>query len=138
MLGAVYLALAVLGSAGAAWATEPPVVVGEIGTRPVGGADWSKTLRRALEREIALLPPMQAPRSKRFVLAASVVKLERLDGSAGTSCTVSVVVRDQKSGSIRSILEGRARLQGSAEGDDAALVEAAAHAALVGLPDALR
>ena len=138
LLGAVYLA-AILTSATTALAADPPVVVGEVGTRVVGDqADLPKELRRALEREIANLVLRQVPRAKRFVLSASVVKLERQEDQRAVSCTVSVVLREKKSGAIRAILEGRARatIEGS-EGESAAL-EAAARASIASLPEALR
>ena len=62
LLGAVYL-VAVLTNASTVLAADPPVVVGEVGTRVVGDhADLPKELRRALEREIANLVLEQAPR----------------------------------------------------------------------------
>lgn len=140
-VGAVYL-VAVLASTRAVLAAEPPpVVVGEVGTRVLGGTgDLPKTLRRVLEREIASLALRQASRSRRFVLSASLVKLEHqaTTDSESVSCTVSVVLREQKSGAIRAIIEGRARatLQGN-EGEAVAL-EAAARAAIASLPDAVR
>lgn len=138
-LWAVSLGLAVLGSTGTVFAADPPVVVGEVGMRvPAGNADLPKALRRVLEREIADLALHQSARSQHFVLSASLVKLERLENAVGVSCTVSVVLREKKSGAIRAILEGRARatLQG-AEGESVAL-EAAARAALASLPEAVR
>ena len=138
LLGAVYL-VAILTSATTALAADPPVVVGEVGTRVIGDhADLPKELRRALEREIASLVLRQVPRAKRFVLSASVVKLERQEDPRAVSCTVSVVLREKKSGAIRAILEGRARatIEGS-EGESAAL-EAAARASIASLPEALR
>jgi len=97
LLGAVYL-VAILTSATTVFAADPPVVVGEVGTRLVGDrADLPKELRRALEREIANLVLRQVPRAKRFVLSASLVKLERQEDPRAVSCTVSVVLREKKS-----------------------------------------
>ena len=137
LLGAVYL-VAILTSASTVLAADPPVVVGEVGTRVAGDhADLPRALRRVLEREIANLVLQQAPRAKRFVLSASLVKLERQEDKT-VSCMVSVVLREKKSGAIRAILEGRARatIEGS-EGESAAL-EAAARASIASLPEALR
>ncbi len=138
LVGAVYL-VAVLASTRTVLAAEPPVVVGEVGTRVLSGnADQPKALRRVLEREIATLALRQSPRSKRLVLSASLVKLERQEETQSVSCTVSVVLREQKSGAIRAILEGRARamVQGT-EGESVA-IEAAARAAVASLPEAVR
>jgi hypothetical protein len=141
LVGAVYLVVVLAGTRAVHAAEPPPVVVGEVGTRVLGGnGELPKALRRVLEREIATLALGRAPRSKRFVLSASLVKLEHqaTTDPESVSCTVSVVLREQKSGAIRAILEGRARaaVQGN-EGESMAL-EAAARAAIASLPEAVR
>jgi hypothetical protein len=139
VLGAVYF-LSVLAMASPALASEPaPVVVGEVVTRVQNsGTDLPKELRSSLEREVANLALRQVGRHQRFVLSASLVKLEHqvVAGSESVSCTVSIVLREQKSGAIRAILEGRARAQGN--DGESVVVDAAARAALASLPDALR
>lgn len=138
LVGAVYLLIA-MATARTALAAEPPVVVGEVGTRVVGGnVDQPKMLRHVLEREIATLGLWQSPRAKHFILSASIVKLERQEDPGIVSCTVSIVLRETKSGTIRAILEGRARAsaQGS-EGETVAL-EAAGRAAVGSLAEAVR
>jgi hypothetical protein len=139
LVGAVYFGV-VLASASLAHAADPPpVAVGEVGTRvSSGNVDLPKALRGVLEREIATLALRQAPRSKRFVLSASLVKLERLQDTGAVSCTVSVVLREQKSGAIRAILEGRARATLQGNDDESMALEAAARAAIASLPEAVR
>jgi hypothetical protein len=136
----MYFGLAALVITGTVVAAEPPpVVVGEVGTRVVGvNADLPKALRRVLEREIPNLALHRPPRSKRFVLSASLVRLERLQNAEGVSCTVSIVLREQKSGAIRAILEGRARATLQGDEGEAVALEAAARAAIASLPEAVR
>jgi hypothetical protein len=142
LVGAVCFGLAVLASTGTATAADPPpVVVGEVGTRVLGGnGNLPKALRLVLEREIANLALGRAPRSKRFVLSASLVKLEHqaATDTESVSCTVSVVLREQRSGAIRAILEGRARATAQGDEGESVALEAAARAAIASLPDALR
>src|SRR5262249_33954449 len=101
--------------------------------------DLPKELRRVLEREIVALPIHQ-PRSKRFILSASLVKLERraADDAESVSCTVSIVVREQKSGAIRAILEGRAKATVPDGDGESIALEAAARSAIASLPEAIR
>src|SRR5262245_32107714 len=109
LMGAVYLAVAMVAHAAPALAADPPkVVVGEVGARVAGSSELPRALRRALERELSALSLGRAPRAKGFVLSASLVKLEH-QADETVSCTVSVVLREQKGGAIRAILEGRAR-----------------------------
>jgi hypothetical protein len=139
LLGAVYFLTLLAVSRAALAAEPPPVVVGEVATQvPASGLDVSKTLRSSLEREVANLALRPVGRRQRFVLSASLVKLEHqaIAGSESVSCTVSIVLREQKSGAIRAILEGRARAQGNDM--ESVVVDAAARAAVASLPDAMR
>src|SRR5262245_12316590 len=126
--GAVCLALALVASASSARGEDAkPVVIGEVGTRVTRSRfDLRKALRRALERELAALDVRAKGSSKRFVLSASVVKLEARKTAPGVECAVSAVLREQRSGAIRAIITGRAEAE--LDGDEAELgaVEAAA------------
>ena len=117
-----------------------PVVVGEVGTRVArSDVDLPKALRRALERELAGLDVAKIGRAKRYVLSASVVKLEgRREGARGVACAISFVLREQKSGAIRAVLVGRA--EADAEGNAAELdaLDAAARGAVASVPEAMR
>src|SRR5262245_16009471 len=125
-------ALAALVVAWPAQAKDPEVViVGEVGaaiTRP--NVDLPKVLRHAIERELSALAFDQRARRERYVLSASLVKLE--GRATKVECTVSVVLRERKSGAIRVITEGKARVDGAGETSSSELevIEAAAHGAL--------
>jgi hypothetical protein len=115
------------------------VVIGEVGTRVTRARlDLPKALRRALERELATLDVRAAGSSKRFVLSASLVKLEGRKASPGVDCAVSAVLREQRSGAIRAIITGRAAAE--FEGDEAELgaIDAAVHGAVASVPAAMR
>jgi hypothetical protein len=132
-------AASILVIARGARADERPVVVGEVGTRVArAGVDLRGALRSALERELAALDIGTTGRAKRWVLSASVVKLEGRRAGAGVECAVSVVVREKKSGAIRAVLSGRAETD--AEGSDAvlAVLDAAVRGAVAAVPAAVR
>jgi hypothetical protein len=121
-------------------AAEPPVVIGEVGTRVSrAGVDLRRVVLYALQRELAQLA--LETRGKKYVLSASLV---RLDGGKDAApnrieCTISVVLREAKSGAIRAIVEGKGRAEGEpGSGIELAIVEAAVHAAMSGVPDAVR
>jgi len=121
-------------------AEDRPVVVGEVATKVArAGVDLPRLLRRALERALATLDVGASGRGGRWVLSASVVKLEaRRSGTPGVACAVSVVLREKKSGAIRAVLAGRAETD--AEGSDAELdvLDAAVRGAVAAVPAAVR
>jgi hypothetical protein len=136
---AVYLMViaAMVSGARVAWADDAPVVVGEVATRVSRPhVDLPKALRRALEREVAALGLRTAGGSKRYVLSASLVKLE--GGSSPVRCTVSAVLRERKSGAIRAIVEGRAESDERGESAELDALDAATRGAVASLPNALR
>jgi hypothetical protein len=137
--GAVCLALALVACASGARADDGrPVVIGEVGTRVTRARlDLPKALRRALERELAALDVAKVS-SKRFVLSASLVKLEGRKTSPGVECAVSAVLRESRSGAIRAIVTGRAEAE--FEGDQAELdaLDAAVRGAVASVPAAMR
>jgi hypothetical protein len=121
-------------------AAEPPVAIGEVGTRVSrGDVDLRAVVRSALEREMKTI--VLETRGKRYVLSASLVRLDagKQPGADRIEGTVSVVVREAKSGAIRAILEGKSRAEGQPGSSlDVAVVEAAVRAALAALPEAVR
>ncbi len=112
----------------------PKVAVGEVSTVD-GKPDTESTIRSTLAQE---LPKVQVPQGKRFVVSASLVKLEtKTSGSqATTSAVVSLAVRDAKNGAIRGLVNGTSQMNGRA--DDAAsrraVVEHAVRGATKSLP----
>ncbi len=113
------------------------VVVGEVATRVTRpNVDLPKALRQALEREVASLALGNAARSKRYVLSASLVRLD--GGASPVRCMVSAVLRERKSGAIRAIIEGRAESPEQGEAAELDALDAATRGAVASLPDALR
>jgi hypothetical protein len=120
-------------------AADPPVTVGEVGTRVVRrDVDLAQIVRKAFEREIRALS-VATPRQT-YVLSASLVRLDAgMPGAPRTECMVSAVLREKKSGAIRAMIEGKARADGTASTEAAiGTVEAAVHGAATALPQALR
>jgi hypothetical protein len=137
---AVYLALACFAFAARAGAEDgKPVVIGEVASRVTHArVDVSKALRRALERELAALEFGAKDPKARYVLSASLVKLEERKAGPGVKCAVSAVLRERQSGAIRAIITGRA--EADAQGDEAELgaIDAAVRGAVASVPAAMR
>jgi hypothetical protein len=122
-----------------AHAADPPVTVGEVGTRVTRpDLDLVSVVRKAFERELRSLD-IKA-RRERYVLSASLVRLDGgVAGAAGTECLISAVLRDKKSGAIRAMIEGTARADGRASTETAiGTVEAAVHGAAKAVPQAVQ
>lgn len=113
---------------------DPPVAVGEVST-VVGNEDATKTIRSTLAEELA---KVKAPAGKKFIVSATLVKLETktAGGDATTSAVVSLAVRDAKDGAIRGVVNGSGAVVAHA-GDATAtksVVEAAVRGATKSLP----
>src|SRR5689334_10693163 len=136
---AVCLALALFAWAPSVRADDArPVVIGEVGTRVTRARlDLPRALRRALERELANLEVSSKGPSKRFVLSASIVKLEGRKAAPGVECTVSAVLREQRSGAIRAILTGRAEAEFDGEEAELGALAAAVRGAVSSVPAAM-
>jgi hypothetical protein len=117
---------------------QAPVVIGEVATRVKRAkVDLPKALRRALEREIAALSLAGA---RRYVLSASLVRLEgRKPGApAGVRCTVSTVLREERSGAIRAVIVGKAEADYDGEQAELGALDAAVRGAVAFVPAAMR
>jgi hypothetical protein len=80
----------------------PPVAVGEVDA-PQG--DAAAAIKSTLSEE---LPKLKLPAGRKFIVSASLVKLEtRQSGvDATTQAIVSLAVRDAKNGAIRGVING--------------------------------
>ncbi len=141
---AVYLATAfylMLPPATARAEDRGPVVIGEVATRVTRArVDLPAALRRALEREIAALHVVGTKRSKRYVISASIVKLEQRNAgtAGGVECAVSAVLREGRSGAIRAVLTGRAEAEQDGEDAELMVLDAAVRGAVSSVPSAVR
>lgn len=133
----------VLGAASSSDAAERPIAIGEIALPAAhGDSSLAAAMRASVERELAGLDLSRAPRGKRWVLSASLVRLEaETDGRvARVSCVVSTVVREAKGGAIRAIIEGKARAENDPSHRTQAelgALDAAVHGAIVAVPSVL-
>jgi hypothetical protein len=124
-------------------ASDRPIAIGEIAT-PAAHDDpaLAAAMRASVERELAGLDLSRVPRGKRWVLSASLVRLEAetAGGVARVSCVVSTVVREARGGAIRAIIEGKAKAENDpthrAQAELGAL-DAAVHGAIVAVPSVL-
>jgi len=132
------LVLAIWLSSGAqdARGDEPKVLVGEVSTT-VGRDEIVPALKKTLLAEVA---KVQVPVGKRFVVSASLTKLEtKTNGNdATTSCVISIAVRDS-TGALRGMTNGRGTIV-TKRGDltaEKSVLEAAVRGATRGLPDVM-
>ena len=107
-----------------------PVAVGKVRTK-VKSRSWLQPadFRRVVERELEQIDMTQVKTRDRFVLEATVTKLETRSTSDRTeaTCVVSGMLTRKSGGAVRAILRGRARAQ-----DGPKKVQAAERAALEG------
>ncbi len=122
----------------------PPVVLGKVSTK-LRSQHWLKPpeFRRLLERELAQLDMTQVKTTDRFVLEATVTKLETRTTSEKTeaTCIVSGMLTRKAGGAVRAILRGRARASDAPSNKRAAeraAVEGAVHSALSRVGEALQ
>ena len=114
---------------------DQPVAVGEV-TAPQ--EDAAKTIKNTLAEELA---KVKVPSGKKFIVSASLVKLEtKTSGSdATTQAVVSLAIRDAKDGAIRGVINGTGLVK-SKPGDATAstiVVETAVRGATKNLPTVL-
>lgn len=124
-------------------ARHPTVSVGEV-TVKFAGADASteQRLRFLLGREIDRLRIDSERRQDRYVLSASLVRMDARESKDGArvNCVVSATLRQARTGTLQAMLRG----SGTAEDDRDAIngakeraLEAAVYGAVRRLPEAL-
>jgi hypothetical protein len=120
-----------------------PVAVGKVSTKLKG--HWLKPaeLRRVVERELAQIDLTQVKTDDRFVLEATVTKLETRSTAERTEamCVVSGMLTRKSGGAVRAILRGRARAQDGpkkVQAAERAAVEGAVRSALSRVEEALQ
>jgi hypothetical protein len=122
------------------YAVAPSVALGEVSTRVVrADVDLGELLRAAVLEQLETLDAPRGGAKGPVILSASLVRMET-DG-ARVTCVVSATLRTARGGTMIAIVEGRAGVE-----TDAPItlplvrqaVLAAAHAAIVRVPEALR
>lgn len=133
-LVAALLMTATFATAPALLADGSPVVVGEVSTS-VGHEEVVPVMRSALATNLA---EVKIPAGKKFIVSASLTKLEtKTDGAkTTTSCVVSLALRDAKDGVLKGVVQGNAMIAGAASPkENDALVAAAIHGAAKGVSE---
>jgi hypothetical protein len=105
--------------------------------------DPADFLRKSLERQLARVDWSKAQDRGPFVLSTSLVRLDTRtsDDAAKVSCVVSMMLRDQKQGTVRALVENTARTQDSSQAVLSAehdALDAAVRGAVRSLPEAMR
>lgn len=111
---------------------EGPVAVGEV---TASQEDAARTIKSTLAEE---LPKVKVPAGRKFIVSASLVKLEtkQSGGDATTQAVVSLAIRDAKDGAIRGVINGTGYVKSKA-GDPTVtrmVVETAVRGATKNLP----
>lgn len=105
------------------------------------GRDLSRDLRDAVTREVDGLDMSGAPRGARFVLSASLVKLEtsQRGETVASRARVTLALKEAKRGALLAVIDGAATAEG-ARGDERAERDAllgAVKGAMTGVPKAV-
>jgi len=125
-------------------ARPSPVTLAEVGSRATSTklGNVTELLRRDVESELAAIDWTKAKVNRRYVVSASVVRLDSELRDAGllASCTVSATLRDER-GAILAVLEGRARAEespGAAARAERDALAVAVRGAITAIPEAIR
>jgi hypothetical protein len=138
------LSAALVMAAPLAGAGQVPLALGKVTTRvPRNSESLRNAFRSAVERELESINLSAVKPADRYVLSASLVKMETsADGDrAHATCVVSATLTKQRGGALHAIISGRARVEDApAEARSAELsaMRAAVHNALARVPEALR
>lgn len=127
--------LVTLSAPALAIADGSPVAVGEVSAPQ---EDAARAIKSTLSEELAKL---KLPAGKKFIVSASLVKLETKQSGADatTQAVVSLAVRDAKNGAIRGVINGSGLVKSRA-GDPTVtktVVETAVRGATKNLPTVL-
>jgi len=121
-------------------APPPRVALGQITAR--AGKDRARLaaeLRRVLSEELAALDLGRAAARERWVLSASVVRLETRATAEGSESTCMISATLERAGALHAVVRGSARaLEAPASEAESSALRAAARGALRRLPEALR
>jgi len=123
-----------------AGATPQPVTLGQITAR--AGKDRSRLaaeLRKVLSEELAVLELGKRASRDRWVLSASLVRLETRQTPEGVESTCVISATLERAGALHAVVRGTARaLDAPATEAESSALRAAARGALRRLPAALQ
>ncbi|MFW5741060.1 MAG: hypothetical protein ACOC1F_11915 [Myxococcota bacterium] len=121
-----------------------PVALGAVTTRVQRPhIDVPKAFKSEVVRQLRSIDLSDIPDAKHVVLSASLTRLDtRRDGRrAHSSCVVSATLTKKEDGALVAILRGKARAEDHVHeqtSNELAVMRAAVHSAMRGIPNALR
>jgi hypothetical protein len=124
-------------------ALERPIALGEVGASPGARVELTRELRQALEQEIGLIDfGRHRPRS-RYVLSATLVKLDSVTEtqSVRATCVISVALRRERDSALQAVIHGRAtaeQAKSESESARASALRAAVQSALRRVPETVK
>jgi hypothetical protein len=137
------LALACAALAPAASAAERPVALGNVVVPEERSVEAARHLRRALEDGLDGVDFGRAPVRSRFLLSATLVKLESVseNKTVRTTCVISLALTRQHDSTLQAVINGRAMAEDAQAASEATRDDAlrgAVHSALSRLPELVR
>lgn len=134
--------IAVLCVAPSADAGKPPISIGRISTRVPKRADVRRELESAVQRELGRIDWSGVRGKQRYVLSASLTKMETVTegGQSESTCVVSATLT-REGGALHAVLQGRARAvdrRAAARDAELGALRAAVRSAIGRVPEALR
>ncbi len=135
-------AAALASAAPRAGAGQAPLALGKVTTRG-DSKSLEIAFKAAVEHELAGIDLSTIKPADRYVLSASLVKMDTLaEGDrAHATCVVSAVLTRQRGGALHAIISGRARVEDASaktRSTELSAMRAAVHNALIRVPEALR
>jgi hypothetical protein len=132
----------------ATWSTpgdarEQPIALGQVSTPSERGVQAEQRLRQAIEDGLHTVDFGRAPVRSRFVLSATLVKLESVNrtDTVRTTCVVSLAMHRRSDQTLQAVINGRAIAEDAAAASEASREDAlrgAVHSALSRLPEVVR
>ncbi|HEY2408672.1 MAG TPA: hypothetical protein VGI10_21855 [Polyangiaceae bacterium] len=124
-------------------AVERPVALGDVVAAEQHSAAAEQQLRKALEDGLDSVDFGRSPVRARFVLSATLVKLESVseNKTVRTTCVVSLALRRKHDSTLHAVINGRAIAEDAQSESDASREDAlrgAVHSALSRLPEIVR
>jgi len=136
------LALTLVLVPGRAPAFEVPVLIGDVGVAQ-RVPDLRSEMRAMLNEELAAADFAHVKTRERFVLSATLVRLDNVveRDSVRSTCDVSVALLRDKGATLHALIRGRATAEegkGQVESAQSDALRAAVHSAITRVPQALR
>lgn len=126
-----------------AGALESPIALGEVGASAGTRTDLARAFRDALEQELGRIDFGAHRPRRRYVLSATLVKLDSVTEtrSVRATCVVSIALRREQESTLQAVIQGRATAEepkSESESARESALSAAVHSALRRVPETVK